>query len=168
MDGDPNDKKPAALLNIIKKQCRLAFIVYGTSFLLFALLANVVSEQGIVQSFGYIDTIINGLCVYCTFDFKLNHLCYRYLCNCNGVRPCQWMFCFLCCCCNTHEKKTDESKLAEMQSNGSQPEPQKNKVSQGKVSLSLEVPKENETNRNSNSESGSIPTVPSVEIVYNQ
>merc|ERR1719242_156390 len=105
-EKESHNKNPQLLLNVIKKQGKLSFVTYGTTFLLFALLANVLSEQGIVQSFGYVDTIINGMCVYCTFDFSLNKQCYRYLCNCNGIRSLQWIFCFCCCCCNVYEGKT--------------------------------------------------------------
>ena len=107
---------PQILLNVIKKQAKLAFITYGTTFVLFGVLANMLSQQGlqsIVQSFGYIDTIINGLCIFCTFDFELNKRCYRYLCDCNGVKPLQMLFCLCCYCCSIHQDKTktNEAKL---------------------------------------------------------
>merc|ERR1712228_74471 len=119
MDKEPDDKQHVILYNVIQKQCKLAFVLYGTSFMLFAVLSNVIRQRGIVQSFGYMDTIINGLCVYCTFGHDVyNKSVYRYLCNCNGIKSLQIIFCFCCWKCNeSEEKETDESKLvSEMQS----------------------------------------------------
>merc|ERR1712228_1281 len=166
MDKEPDDKQHVILYNVIQKQCKLAFVLYGTSFMLFAVLSNVIRQRGIVQSFGYMDTIINGLCVYCTFDFTYNKFLYRYLCNCNGIKSLQIMFCFCCWKCNeSEEEETDEMRLSEMQSNNEFESKSTTKPSQN-VNLDVSIDKR------ANNESGSIPTATSIQssidIVYDE
>eukprot|EP01084_Bolivina_argentea_P188952 325099_1 len=83
-----------------KKQTKLAFVAYITS-----LLAMYIMPATKFFSFPFVDTLINALCVYCTFRFEMPVKLYRYLCECGGNKCCLCVFCFCCWCCNVPSKE---------------------------------------------------------------
>eukprot|EP00483_Globobulimina_turgida_P001627 UN01629 len=83
------------LLNVVKKQAKLAYISYISTILIVYSFA--VNEALI--AFAFMDSLVNVLCVYCTFDFEFNNSIFWYLCHCTGNKCLQRIFCFCCCCC---------------------------------------------------------------------
>ena len=58
----------------------------------------------------FIDTLINAICVYCSFSFPFNEKSYRYACDCNGNKYLLCMCCYCCYCCNVREDKSDKQR----------------------------------------------------------
>eukprot|EP01083_Nonionella_stella_P183524 663506_1 len=94
------------LLRIIQKQGKLAYVSYiSTLFLIYF------GPPTTGLTMAYIDSVINAFCVYCTFNWNDN--VYRYLCNCNGNKYLQYLFCSVCgcCCCNHVRSRSNDIEL---------------------------------------------------------
>eukprot|EP01084_Bolivina_argentea_P122622 217268_1 len=95
METEAERKGQEEVLRIIQKQGKLAYVAYiSTLFFIYF------GPPSTGLAMGYMDSIINGLCVYCTFNW--NAKTYQYLCDCNGNKYLQYLFCSVCgcCCCN--------------------------------------------------------------------
>ena len=91
-----NDNK---LSYTTKKQFKLTWISYLSTIIIVYWGANDRDLRAIfIAFFLYIDSLINVLCVYCTFEIYDN--VYQMLCNCNANKWCLWIFCWCCYCCN--------------------------------------------------------------------
>ena len=52
----------------------------------------------ILIAFIFVDSWINVLCVFCSFE--ANQAWFRCLCDCGGSKRLKCAFCFCCFCCN--------------------------------------------------------------------
>merc|ERR1712228_566417 len=91
-------KSNQRILFIIKTQCKLAFVSLMSSLLIVYVGAFVnIGASGVLWSF---DTLLNCLCVYCSFLFPTNVKLYHYACDCNGNKYLLCLCCYCCYCCN--------------------------------------------------------------------
>eukprot|EP01083_Nonionella_stella_P017396 48673_1 len=105
------NSKNETLLLLVKKQCKLAFITFITTFIIYY--AVIAPGMHVIAAFVYIDSAINVFCVYCTFQFAPNKRYYEYLCNCNGNKYALYTCCGCCFCCNITKQSDKYVNLAE-------------------------------------------------------